>query len=244
MSDKSSLEQELLLYLQLRSADSCSPTLLNTLFPDGPEAWLLAFMICSNENNLSAVLSELPGNTACLSAGSDRFLYYFTSIQDESETVLAFLRKNDTYFQKASVSHCYELPVALRIITMEAECNFLDAFVYPNDTIFPCRAPNYPLIEQRVALFTNLVLSGQYQQIQKATTDMPTFFRQSNLGIRDAVLLWNRLGYRSEIHTNSVPYGHLELYELAERFHSIDDMSYYMSQQLSVLLSAERSMAS
>ena len=232
MAGKKTQEQDVSLYLQLKSAATPSPALLRELFSSDPDGRLQAVMVCGLKAAPDAFLPVSFGKAARL-VGSDRIFYLINTTQDESASILRFLREHETSFAKASLSRCYALPVSTQKIVMEVENNFLDAFVYPEYRIFPYRAPNYDMIAQRESLISELFFAKQFQQIRKIVSDNPTFFRQNDLGVRDAVYLWNRIVLRSKdrVYAQEIP--HLELYELVERFADIDEMSQFLFELLS-----------
>ena len=244
MAEPLNQEQQLLTYLRLKSSTGDTEALLTDLFGTAPEAMLQAVLICDDAVFSRTFLSAVPGRTARLCAGKGRALFLFSTARDETEAVLHCLRENERVFFRASVSRCYPLPVPMQKIIAEAENNLLDAFVYPNDRIFPCRLPNYPLIEQWDQMITGFFHAGQVQQIQKIVEKIPTFFQHHHLGVRDAVLLWNRIKLHADQRSILPPLEHLELFELVERFHSIYDLSHFLSSRFSGLLFSKRNTAS
>lgn len=229
MSDERKQARDLLLYTQLKNSAGNNAALLAELFSSPVYSMIQALIVLDAKESFKLFSYFVSGQTVRLRIGSNRDLFLINAAEDQTEEIILLLRRNAAFFNKASLSRCYPLPVPMQKVIAEAENNLLDAFVYPNEAIFPYRAPQYTLIEQRESLITDLVKQNQYQQIHKIVLDTPGFFAQYGLSARDAIYLWNRIGIHTANQPGFPPLEHLNLYELMERFKTIREMSQYLS---------------
>ena len=244
MAANSDGREAFLPYSRLRNSTEPVSALLSSLLPVRPDSLAQAVLICDPADAFDPRPCFPSGCFLRFSPEQGKEMYLLHMPKDGAEEITERLRENAGLFGRVSLSQTHPLSVSIQAIFAEAENNLLDSFVYPEAAFFPYRAPNYPLLDSREDMFTDLFRQKNYQQLQAVIQDMPDFFRENGLGVRDAVYMWNRIGLRSRVSVDPPPLEHLELYELIGRFSSIREMSDFLGARCLVFMQEKRSSAS
>ena len=166
-----------------------------------------------------------------LKIGPDRGLYIVNSVEEQTPYMLRWYRDNKDRVRKVSMSSPVSPDVSGRYILREADTNLLDAFVYPEETCFTFRRPNIEAVESLTRTIKQLKGQGKEDEIYQMVADLQSYFEKYQLGVREALCLWNILvTYSMEWNDNPAAWlEYLDVFSLTSRFGDLQEMGAYLN---------------
>jgi two-component system response regulator YesN len=185
------------------------------------------------------VLLEL-GSKAQLTSlklGPKKCVFIINSDEDKSEIVYRSLTSQEHVVDRAGISLSSDVSDHISMLLKTSDISSNDFFVDRSKRISQYGKSKKSLVKQ----FAEGIIEGlervQYKNMKDMTADINAFFSANQLGIEDAVFLWNEIVMltlkESENSSRLLDFEFLDYSEMKEKFMNLESLSEYVYEQLS-----------
>ena len=221
-------------YFQLKNGKNVDELLRDRFggtFLDRFQAVLLYDAFDGEEKNMT----ESEGmQCLTLRLGLRQSVCIINSSRDKTRDLCARVERLGDTIDKAVISRSAGSGEPFQRLLKEVEETALDSFVYAGEKLFLYRECNGEIVSRLESMIADLCESGKNQQVKDIMLRLGKIFEENNMGIKDAVLLWNRIAaltIRLQL-KDSPDMEYFNAYELTEKFTDIGEMGEYMSMVL------------
>lgn len=222
-------------YALLRDQKDRVPDLLCGRFGNPLYSKLQVVLVFYKETSFQRVVLD-PGpdsQSLSLKIGPRKCLYIVNAETDRTDAIAAALSRHMDRIEKAAISRCRNGAGSLDRLIKEAETSLLDSFVYPADRIFKFRRTRRDVVNQLEESINRWCQENQFQKIPALLQSVERIYTDNDMGIEDAVTLWNRTVLNSpkwgKHAATTVDY--LDKYELMDRFSNLGEMCGFLCSQ-------------
>lgn len=167
-----------------------------------------------------------------LKIGPRKCIYIVNSNEDKTDILCEQLNLLEQEIETAAVSRVGDSVALFEQLLKETEITIMDGFVYPNQKIFKYKRTKRDILNHVEERISELYANRNLRQIGEVLMGLGGLFVENNMGIEDAVYLWNRIALLSAKSGNDVfSLDYLDIYEMAERFADINEMCTYLNMQ-------------
>jgi two-component system response regulator YesN len=143
----------------------------------------------------------------------------------------------------AGISQIADSSACLYDLYRQADMAVCNEFIYKRKGAYSYKPKNIPVVNRLVAKITEEVDNKRLKELEEVFNMLPDTFRQNELGIEDAVYLWNRLAaYAADLaedKDNGFDIGFVDDYDIMERFDTLDAYFATLYELICSLISTE-----
>ena len=167
-----------------------------------------------------------------LKIGPRKCIYIVNSNEDKTDILCEQLNQLEEEIEIAAISRAGDSVELFEQLLQETEITIKDNFVYPEQKIFRFKKTKRDILNHLEERISELYANRNLRQIGEIMLGLGGLFVENNMGIEDAVYLWNRIALLSAKSGNDVfSLDYLDIYEMTERFADISEMSNYLNMQ-------------
>lgn len=187
------------------------------------------------DTDFKKILFEMGEDAQCLflKVGPRKCIGIINSNRDETEKICQKLSLMENEIEKAALSRVGNTVEVFEQLLKETESAVMDTFVYPEKKIFRYKEPQRNTIHRLEEVIADMYANKNFRQMGEIISNFSDLFHEHNMGMEDAVYLWNRIALHSVKWSgeNQLESEYLDIYELTERFTNIQEMSSYLNMQ-------------
>lgn len=169
----------------------------------------------------------------CLRIGPRKCLCIINSKVDKTEAICDKIELINDKIEKAALSRVGDSIDLFEQLLKETEITIMNSFVYPENKIFRYKKSQRNVINHLEELIVDLHSNRRFRQISEIVSNLLDTFILNDMGVEDAVYLWNRMSllFTKWSEDNNIILESLDIYELTERFSDMSEMCKYLSLQ-------------
>lgn len=227
---------DLELYSLLRDRKDRVSELLQYKFGQELYEKIQIVLLYYNDADFHRTTLDLGEDTKCmfLKIGPRKGIGIINSKEDKTDIVFEKLKQLDGEIEKAAISRVGDSVELFEQLLQETETTVMNTFVYPERKIFRYKKSGGEVLGRLEELIADLHSNRNFRQIGEIASNISNVFVENNLGVEDAVYLWNRFAHDSSKFGGQDDYitiEHTDIHELTKQFANIQEMSNYLSMQ-------------